>query len=285
MTLLWHWPFGLQHLAWVELLLLLNVLVLARIALLSDGGSRSLRWEAWYLLAATAFGIAYWLPQGWLAAIWLTPWLLFAILENARVWQAHPRPFQALKLLQKSAYLFWLVGIAWAFADRLGWRPLDFSPTIVLLTAVHFHYAGLLLPLIASWAVAQQPDSRNNLISFALMLGIPLVALGITATRLGLPTWLETFAATWMGGTGLIVALIHLPLALSQKPLWIKLLLYSGVLCLSIAMLLAIAYGWNSILGWHWLTIPWMYAVHGSLNAFGVGIALLGAWFWIKKAP
>jgi outer membrane biosynthesis protein TonB len=35
------------------------------------------------------------------------------------------------------------------------WRPLDFDPVIVLLTAVHFHYAGFLLPLCTALAARE----------------------------------------------------------------------------------------------------------------------------------
>jgi len=283
-TLLWHWPFGLEQVAWVELLLLLHVLLLARFALHTDDRSRSINWELTYALAATAFGVAYWLPKGWLAATLVTPWLIFVVAENRRLWQAAPLSFHPLDLLRKAAYLFWIVGIAWAFADRLGWRPLGFSPTLVLLTAVHFHYAGLLLPLIAHWALEKSSSSQSKLLALALIFGIPMVAIGITSTKLGGPFWIETLAATWMGLAGMALAFLHVVALKFYKDFFIKMALFVGASALLVAMLLAIAYGWNPILGWTWLTIPWMYAVHGSLNAFGVGIALLGAWFWIKKA-
>ena len=52
-----------------------------------------------------------------------------------------------------------VVGAVFAFMDRLGVRPFGFSTTIILLTAVHFHFAGfvLVLPLAGALAYRRRP--------------------------------------------------------------------------------------------------------------------------------
>src|SRR5256885_1534113 len=69
--------------------------------------------------------------------------------------------------------LYWLVGAGWLALARFGLRPLGFSPEIVLATAVHFHFAGVLLPVLVL-------RSTGPRLVPPVLLGVPLVALGIT---------------------------------------------------------------------------------------------------------
>jgi hypothetical protein len=48
--------------------------------------------------------------------------------------------------------LYLPIGGAWLVASRLGIQPLGFGDTIVLLTAVHFHFAGFAAPVLAGLA-------------------------------------------------------------------------------------------------------------------------------------
>src|ERR1700689_2369591 len=47
------------------------------------------------------------------------------------------------------SFLYLPVGCAWLVASRLGLSPMGFQEPIVLLTAVHFHFAGFAAPLLA----------------------------------------------------------------------------------------------------------------------------------------
>jgi hypothetical protein len=46
------------------------------------------------------------------------------------------------ELCLHAALVYWPVGCLWLVISRAGVNPLGFSDDIVLLTAVHFHYAG-----------------------------------------------------------------------------------------------------------------------------------------------
>ena len=59
----------------------------------------------------------------------------------------HPGWPEAMLLLAGLVYL--AVGGVWTVIARAGLRPLGFPDLIVLLTAVHFHYAGFALPVLA----------------------------------------------------------------------------------------------------------------------------------------
>jgi len=70
----------------------------------------------------------------------------------------------------------------------MGLRPLEFQEIIVLLTAVHFHYAGFLLPivtglLLASTIILANFVSSNNLVILVMSIaffGQGMVNLGWT---------------------------------------------------------------------------------------------------------
>ncbi len=94
-----------------------------------------------------------------------------------------------------AARAFLFVGALFALTDRLGFRPFDFEATIILLTAVHFHFAGVALVLAGALAYRHRPSRWIEFAIGAVVVGIPLTALGF----FGLPV------ANWVGS--LLVAL------------------------------------------------------------------------------
>jgi hypothetical protein len=103
------------------------------------------------LPAAFCATASFWLKQGTGAAILVLPWLVFGCFIG----------FHGLKSLLRGEYtklptacmivsfLYLPVGCAWLVASRLGLSPMGFQEPIVLLTAVHFHFAGFAAPLLA----------------------------------------------------------------------------------------------------------------------------------------
>lgn len=176
-----------------------------------------------------------------------------------------------------AAGLLYLVigGISW-FSDRAGLCPLGFGDDIVRLTALHFHYAGFALPLLTGLAARFLPGLMTRLTAWAVVLGVPLTALGITATQIGWGPFLETFAAVFMALAGLMAGLTWLALGFQRAN---GFLTAAGVvLCGS--MLLALTYGLRGIFPDLALSLDWMRALHGSLNGFvAVPLGLLGFWY------
>jgi len=62
------------------------------------------------------------------------------------------------------------VGGAWLVASRLGMRPMGIQEPIVLLTAVHFHYAGFATATIAA-ATLRFADLPPRDVTFAGTFG------------------------------------------------------------------------------------------------------------------
>ena len=176
--------------------------------------------------------------------------------------------------VQFAAYLYFPIGPLAAFSDRLDWTPLGFSPIIILLTAAHFHYAGFLLPWVLSNLLRKRaPSILQHWVAWAVLLGIPAVAVGITSAQFGADPWLETIAATLMALGGLGVAIGHAGLALESGQSWPQRLSGLGLfLCLGTGMILALLYGWRNYFPLPFLSIPWMYALHGTMNTLGVGV-------------
>lgn len=277
LLLYWIWKGSVQPLEkdWVEWLVLLGAMVFVPMAMRLSGALNT-KIERWAVTLSTwALLLAYLQEPGIMAALLALPWVLVSIwlLGNA---------FQKLLLstmtladkVQFAAYLYFPIGPLAAFSDRLGWAPLDFSPIIILLTAAHFHYAGFLLPWVLANLLGRNTASFwQQGVAWAVLVGIPAVAVGITSAQFGVDPWLETSAATVMALGGLGVAVWHAGLALESGQSWSQRLAKLGLfLCLGTGMTLALLYGWRNYFPLPFLSIPWMYALHGTMNTLGVGV-------------
>jgi hypothetical protein len=172
---------------------------------------------------------------------------------------------------------FPVIGSAWLLCDRLAFEPLGFSPLIVLLTAVHFHHAGLTLPLSAGLLARTRESGLWRLVAVTVVVAVPLVAIGITASPIiELIGSLMTAAAAITVALGLLARARGLPT--------IPALLSAGAgACLLAAMIFASAYALGEFRGVAWPDIASMIQLHGAVNALGFG--LLGAWAWHLSPP
>ena len=228
------------------------------------------------LLAATsAIAAGGWALAG--ALPWIGVTALLALYGVARVWTRRGGPAWALAV--DAGLVFVAVGGGWTALHRLGVRPIGFSPVIVLLTAVHFHFAGLLLPVATGLAGARTRGWMARAAAWGVIIGVPLTAVGITATQRALPPWIEASAVIVTVVGGWMAALLHLRLAArgGVRPVVRALWMVAG-LSLAAGMTLALLYGVRVYRPVPLLTIPWMQAVHGSLNALGFGVAAMLGW-------
>jgi YndJ-like protein len=286
----------LRHGAWGEALLLFAALVLVPLLLdllrepADDALNIRLLGEARRLQfgAALSLVLAYGLHPGLFAALAAFPWagvlLLLAATGLRRVSRRGLGPLASL--CRDAGLIYAAVGAAWLMADRLGWRPLGFDPAIVLLTAVHFHYAGLLLPVLTGRALkVSDPARRFSLIGAGTIAGVPAVAVGITATQLRLNPQIEVAATALMALGGFGVAALHVRLATQTRwPSGARALWLVAGLSLGAGMTLALLYGVRHFFHpFPWLDLPWMRALHGSLNALGFGLCGVAGWHRVGK--
>jgi hypothetical protein len=233
------------------------------------------------LPAALLLGWAFLLPQGLSAAALSVPWLvatgLLALLGLGRFWQHRRGPLDELCVAAGLVYA--VIGSCWALLDRGGVRPLGFEPVIVLLTAIHFHYAGFALPLLTGFVMRQVEGRLSRLAGVGVVAAVPLVAAGITATQLNAGPLLECAAAWLMASAGILTGYLYFRLAV--QPAWpplVRGLWAVAAVSLTGGMVLAALYGSRFYVPIPWLDIPWMRALHGTANALGFGLAGLIGW-------
>lgn len=273
--LLWAtWLFGVRP-PWTAALLALAILVIVPLGLaIADRDDQGPRSPAMHLLrvnhlpVATLAVLTFAADPGVTAAALTGPWLVFAIgaatagigrlLSRARVVE----PGFGIDL----ALMFLSIGAAWLSVSRAGLQPLGFSSEIVELTAVHFHYAGFALPIAAGMAASML--RCRALVPGLVVVGVPLTAAGITVGGS-----LETAAATVMAAGGMGTAILLGKLGIDRLgAARVLLVLASGALLSG--MTLALVWAWGRELEQEWISIDAMARTHGSLN--GIGFGLLG---------
>lgn len=183
-----------------------------------------------------------------------------------------------------SAGVFPVIGALWLTLHQTN-RPLfGFDPLIVMLTAAHFHHAGFTLPLMAGLNAKARPGCWTRFSCVAILLGVPLVAIGITCTHFGVLKFVEPFGVTVLvlGALGVAVSQIQRGLEKECGALARLGFVVSGVSLLT-AMLLALGFGLRYVFPNLSLTMPQMWAIHGTLNVFGFGLCGILAWRSVKR--
>jgi len=232
------------------------------------------------------------LPPGDLAALLTLPWLLFGGLV-ALAGLAHFLAYRfssAPELCIAAGLLYLPVGAIWFTLSRLGANPLNFGDTIVLLTAVHFHYAGYALPILAGWTgrwLARNAPASMRLFRYmaaGVVAGMALVAAGITITALTGSLLLEGAAVVVLALSVLALAalLLRHVVAAVTNPV-ARLLMLLSALSPFVSMLFALAYVGGRLSGAWQITIAEMIGWHGWLNA--TGLVLCGLLAWLRWRP
>lgn len=268
---------------WARLILLLAALVWLPLAIpLITTSKKHLEKILQYSILPTALllGLAQFLSSSFLAGLLALPWLIITLLMAVRGWF----------LLQEvgiknpgiiaiaAAHIFLLIGSAWTMADRLGLQPLAFDPAIVLLTSIHFHYAGFIFPLLIGLATLHYSSFWLKIASWLAVIAVPLTAIGITLTQLFNFSLLEIIAASTVMIAGWSTAIGYYNIIIRNNINYITRLLWLVLsAALMISMLFAFLYAIRFFYIIDWLTIPTMRALHGTLNAVVVsGSGLLG---------
>ncbi len=204
--------------------------------------------------------------KGMLAAALAVPWFLLtlAVAAIGAARMLSRRTLRSTGIGYDAALMFLVVGGAWLVISRAGLEPLGFNFAIVELTAVHFHYAGFALPIMAS--VVSERLKRTALLPALVIIGVPLTAIGITVD--GTTEW---FAATFMSLVGIAVAVSTLQLSSRTTGKPQPMLAVAGLSLLA-GMFFALGWAWSQEFGWTYLDLSGMVSTHGMLNGFGFGL-------------
>ena len=225
------------------------------------------------ILLAVSFG----LPAGPPAALLAAPWLVIAgwvALEAGLRLLRDPARFRpGLRLVTGAAVAFLAAGATFAFVGRLGVDLFGFPPEMTLLAAVHFHFAGFVLPLAGALAYRRRPARALAFALAAVVLGIPLTAIGFFDLPL----------ANWTGAMltatgGFVIGVSTFILAGGLQTLGARSLARIAGLCLLVSMPMAVIHAIGVFVGAAWLDVATMARIHGGLNSLGFGLAAMLAW-------
>ncbi|MHB2018040.1 MAG: YndJ family transporter [Candidatus Xenobia bacterium] len=208
-----------------------------------------------------AAAVALFLPRGPLAAGLAVPWLLqtglLALWGLLRLLSRKERPIQ--EILFSVGLIYVPAGAIWLVASRYGHGFLGFAEPLVLLTAVHWHFTGCLLPALTGLVGRSLPAGHRpyRILAIGIIVLPILVAVGITGSR----------PIEIVAGVGLAVCVIGIAgLGFRQAPL--------PMLCGMLAMLLAAGYAAHRVLPW-----TQMVPSHGVFNSI---FTLVGLWMLRK---
>ncbi|HEU5138786.1 MAG TPA: YndJ family protein [Bacillales bacterium] len=208
-------------------------------------------------------------PQGWGAVLLALPWfavtLLFALsgLASIVVKKQFSLPGG---LLENVALVYIAVGGTWLILHQSGLPIMDFSNAIILLTAIHFHYAAFIAPILVAFVGKQLSAKGYSWISIGMIISPPLVAIGITGSDITEVIGVSVFVATLFAYAVLSLFKWIPEVQPGSTKLWFAI----SSLSLIVAMVAAFLYDTRGT-----LTITQMVWLHGVLNSFG--FAFFGA--------
>ena len=235
-------------------------------------------------VAAVASAVSFLLDPGGPAAVLVSSWLLVSVVIGlfGLVRVINRGSVFSREVSIDAGMLYLPVGAAWLLASRLGIQPMGFGDTIVLLTAVHFHFAGFAAPLLAGMAGRGLVRSASLSRVFGLAViciigGTPLVAAGITFS----PTLALIGAAIISVGLILLAVLVLGWVVRSVNSFIAQTLLVVSSLSSVVAMILACLYAYSLVAKTVIVDIPQMALSHGVLNSFGFALCGLLAWLLI----
>jgi YndJ-like protein len=278
-------------LSWIDLLFLFAALVIAPLGLeltgrMEPGVRLSLRERiarSIHLPAAACATTSFFCPRGGIAAGFAAAWLAFCLtLALEGVWRLHRGGFRRLdSACPMVAFLSLPIGGAWLMASRWGLKPLGFDEPIVLLTAIHFHYAGFAAALLARPAVRTlAPAGSQGLASWLVratcvaVLGGPA---GLAAAFLFGPAWkLGACAVLAAGEIGLAVSFLYASRRIFRYAS--KILVNVAAGSVAFAMIWAVIWAVGEYPLQPFVGLDIVARLHGTANAFG--FALCGLWGW-----
>jgi len=285
-------PFDLRI---IRAIFLLGVLVIVPLGLsLVATPDRVGRHALFYRLALLAqpFGAAlalcsYLFEQGSVAALLASAWLIVtAFVSMFGIVRFLPRSSARSEEVAIDAGLIYLsVGGVWFVLSRYGLQPLGFGDTIVLLTAIHFHYAGFAAPLLVGLAGRTLDDTERGakrllrISAIAVIAGTPLVAAGITFSPLLALAGAIVIASGLLLLSALVIARV-VPGLHGRGGAQLMLLISSA--SSMFAMTLACVYAYSIVARRLLINIPQMAMFHGVANALGFSLCGLIAWCFIR---
>ncbi len=195
------------------LIVAVTTAVITPLALAVVAAPRAVRRASWAAGLIAAVGLIA-LEPGVVAGITVAPYAAVAIVAGwtglTRLIADH-RPANRIALAV--GLMFVPAATAWLLAYQVGYSLLAYPPFWVLLTAAHFHIAGVALLVIVG-RIAEGRGRFGALVAFGCVLSVPLTAAGIYG-----PRWLEVGAALGMAASAAGAGVL---LVTSRASIWLR---------------------------------------------------------------
>jgi hypothetical protein len=211
------------------------------------------------------------------AAVLAAPWMAVtaSLALGAVVAFVHDgrRLRPSRRLAVEIAFGFVAFGSANAMSYAAGFEPLGFSPTIVLLTAVHFHAAGFVLVTAGVLAFDRARSSATAVGTALVIAGSIVTAAGFVGVPLA-----ATVGALAVASGGLILGRSLILVARELSSAWSCRLARLAGSALFVSMPLAIAWVVGGAIGVPAMGLDVMVRTHGAINALVVSVPAMAAW-------
>jgi hypothetical protein len=278
-----------RRLGTIELLFLLGPLVVVPLGLelfarLEQDSAESTLIRAARLLqfpAAILVVASFFFERGVLATALVTPWFIVGSLVGCRglLVLLSPTP-KNLKTACVTASFFYLpIGCAWLIASRFGLTPINFQEPIVLLTAVHFHFAGFAAPLMTR--AAATVIERGRLLArrtFSVVAAGVLAGPAVLAAGFIVGPRLKVAAALILVASEIGLALFFLMAVRRLHPRWTRVFVTISAASVLGAMCLAAVWAIGEYPLQPFVHLAEMAKFHGTANALGFTLCGLVGW-------
>jgi hypothetical protein len=234
------------------------------------------RLQPWAALAVVA---SFFVHRGAVAGALAGVWVVVTVLVARHGLMQLRHATSMAKVAVCAGCLMLPIGGGWLVLSRLGLGVMGFEEPLVLLTAVHFHYAAYAtLVLVGNVGRAVGGGRAFGVIAGGAIAGPPLLAAGITFSPL-----LEVVAAGIVALAICGLGALTLVRVVPQAPPAARPLLALSSVSAFAAMALALPYAVGEVTSHPVISIAQMARIHGPLNALGFVLAgLLG---WMRVAP
>lgn len=179
------------------------------------------------------------------------------------------------------AFIYIAVGGAWLVASRLGLTPIGFQEPIVLLTTVHFHYAGFAAPLLArsvGRALPVRSSGGAMAVLFRVIVTAVLLGPGILAAGFVIGPRVKLLAAIVLATAEIGLAISFLFALRKIQSGTAKLLIASSALSVIFSMAMAGLWAIGEYPLQPFVHLAEMAQLHGTANAFGFTLCGLVGW-------
>jgi len=233
-------------------------------------------------LAAGSVIAAFWIGPGRTSGLLAVPWAALTGMVALSGVMGLRSSKTVAAFVSNLARLDLGIAGGWLLLSRLGARAIGIQEPVVLLTAVHFHYAGFGAALIAA-AGAQFAQPRSGverrpwqIVSLAAALLPFAVALGFILGPL-----LKVVAATLFAISIMVLAAMLWQQSARFLRRTARVFIRMACLFIIVGMGLAAAYAVGDYRDQSWLTVPAMASTHGWIN--GLGFVMPGLLGWLVE--